>query len=187
LIIVDEAAFLHHVQERLHHWYNGLHWRYVYSCLTHPADANAQSDTPSPGSVFTTLRAAHPDFNYTALVRSSDHVAAVTAAGATPVIGSSTDRDTILRLVSEADIVLNCMSADDVPLIELILEGLRKRKAEGKGVGVLVHTSGTAVFAEVSKDGKTEEGQKVWSVSLIVIFSVLGTYVDEIVGFPGHS
>lgn len=118
------------------------------------------------GSVFTSLKAAHPDFTYTALVRNQSHFPAVVAAGATPVHGTFKDREIIARHASEADIIISCGDADDVGLNEAILDGTRKRKEQGKSVAVLIHTSGTALFSDGSKEGRFVEGTtKAWNVS----------------------
>ena len=43
---------------------------------------------------------------------------------------------------------------------------MRKRKENGKSVGIFVHMSGTAVFVDGTKEGRLAEGGKVWNVSL---------------------
>ena len=121
------------------------------------------------GSVFAALKGAHPDFTYTALVRNPSHFDAVRAVGATPVLGSVTDHDTITYLAEAADIVVNCAdsSSDDIGFIHAILKGMKKRKDGGKSVGILIQTSGTAVFVDGTKEGKWVEGGKIWNVSIL--------------------
>lgn len=111
------------------------------------------------------IKSAYPDLVYTALIRNESYAPAVRDAGAVPVIGTFADLDLATRLAEEADIVINCADADTLPFHKAILEGLKKRKEAGKGVGILIHTSGTAVFLDGSTDGKLVEGGKVWNVS----------------------
>ena len=86
--------------------------------------------------------------------------------GVTPILGTFSDHDLIAKHVSEADITLNCADSDAVDLNEAVLDGMRKRREQGKTVGVLLHISGTAVFCDWSKSGKFDENVKMWNVSL---------------------
>ena len=99
-------------------------------------------------------------------MRNPEHFSAVQAAGATPILGTFSNHDIIAKHVSEADITLNCANADAVDLNEAVLDGMKKRRTQGKTVGVLVHISGTAVFCDWRKEGKFDEQVKQWSVSL---------------------
>ena len=121
------------------------------------------------GSVYTTLKAAHPTYTFTALVRDKSQFPVVAAVGATPVLGSYADRDVIVQQAAEADVVLNC-GAMDVPLNEALLEGIRVRKERGLGVGIYILTSGTTSFSDGSKDGKWVEGSKFWDVSCALLY-----------------
>jgi uncharacterized protein YbjT (DUF2867 family) len=118
-----------------------------------------------PGSVFTALKSAYPEHKYIALIRKPSDSGAVRAAGATPVIGDVTDGDTIIRLVEDADVVVNCGDGLSVEFQRALLDGMRRRKSSGKGVGVLIHTSGTSLFLNGRMDGKYADG-KVWNVSV---------------------
>jgi hypothetical protein len=99
-------------------------------------------------------------------VRNPDNVAAVEAAGAIPVVGTFADRELIARHAYESGIVIGCAGPTDKDLIGGVLDGFKKRKAEGKGLGTFIHLGGTAVFKDGTKEGKFVEGGKVWSVSL---------------------
>lgn len=123
------------------------------------------------GSVFVALKQAHPAFTYTALARDAAHFPAIAAAGATPVLGTFADRETIAELAYEADIVVNCGQANDLGLSAAILEGLKRRRSEGRAVGVLVHTSGASVFMDETKEGRFGEGAGPVSVRLVSVMS----------------
>ena len=123
------------------------------------------TSTPT-GAVFTALKKAHPEFTFTALVRNPDNVPAVEAAGATPVVGTFADRELIAHNAYEADIVVGCAGLLDKNLNGYVLEGMKKRKAEGRGVGTYIHMGGSAAFKDGTKEGKFVEGGKVWTVSV---------------------
>jgi hypothetical protein len=62
---------------------------------------------------------------------------------------------------------VNCGGGFSPEYQRALLDGMRKKKSSGKGVGVLIHTSGTSMFLDGSKEGKYVDG-KVWNVSPIV-------------------
>ena len=55
--------------------------------------------------------------------------------------------------------MVNCADADNVGLTGAILDGMRRRRIDGKGVGTLVHTNGVAVFGGLSKGGSIEDAR----------------------------
>ena len=122
------------------------------------------------GSVFTTIKNAHPEYTYNALSRNPSTFPAIVAAGATPIEGTFSDREIIVRQASESDIVVSCAGAHahDIAYAEALVEGLKKKKAEGRGMGVVIQISGSAIFRDDAKDGKFVEGGKIWSVSFLV-------------------
>ena len=60
---------------------------------------------------------------------------------------------------------MNAADSDDVGLTEALINGLKRRKENGKVAGVLVHISGTGVFIQPGQ-GRWEEGIRVWDVSI---------------------
>lgn len=121
------------------------------------------------GSLLVALKRAHPELVITALVRSADSFDAVRAAGAEPVQGSAHDFDLVASLAAKADIVINAALNDDVPVTDCILRGMRLRYDEGRGKGVLIHTSGIAVFLDKDQNavGRHNPGAKHYCVSLV--------------------
>jgi len=78
--------------------------------------------------------------------------------------GSHDDLDKIKSLASEADIVMNCADADDLPLTMAILSGLRERANKGSK-GILLHTSGTGVVSDTAEGEFVPSAHKIWNVS----------------------
>ncbi|KLO11811.1 NAD-binding protein [Schizopora paradoxa] len=108
------------------------------------------------GSVLVDLKNAFPDINVTATTRSDSNAAALTSAGATPVVldpKAADYREKITEFASKADIVVNAADCDDLPLTEALLKGLKRRKEESGKIPTLIHTSGIAVFFDDTKDG----------------------------------
>ncbi|KAG8849552.1 hypothetical protein FRB96_000702 [Tulasnella sp. 330] len=103
------------------------------------------------GSILVQLVKKHPEFVYTALVRNPKDNEAIEALNVKVAQGSHSKLDLVEKLASESDIVLNCGDADDVPLTEAILKGLRTRSTGGdrtdKRKPILIHTSGAALVA----------------------------------------
>ncbi|KAG8849554.1 hypothetical protein FRB96_000704 [Tulasnella sp. 330] len=108
------------------------------------------------GSVLDQLVKKHPEFIYTALVRNPKDNKAIEALNVKVAQGSHSDLDLIEKVASESDIVFNCGDADDLPLTEAILKGLRTRSTGGdrtdKRKPILIHTSGTGVVAHSPGD-----------------------------------
>lgn len=81
------------------------------------------------------------------------------------VVATSAEQTRIAALAAQADIVVNAADSDDVALNDALLEGLKTKHAEGRGVGSLVHISGASIFLDHSKEGKFDPNGKVWDVS----------------------
>lgn len=128
------------------------------------------------GSVFSALRENYSDVTIRALVRSESAFQALENLNVTPVKGTFLDHDLITDLSSQSDIVINAADSDDVGLNTAILKGFKQRKDQGRGIGSLIHTSGTAIFIDSNKEGKYDPDGKVWTVSnLLIFFSILVT------------
>jgi uncharacterized protein YbjT (DUF2867 family) len=116
--------------------------------------------------VVTALRKHFPSWTVAALVRNEAHHAEIRALGVTVVHGSLADYALLEEQAYEVDIVINAASADDVPATEAILRGLKRRYDAGRPKGTLVHSSGGAVFADGTKEGRFYPDAKVYNVSL---------------------
>ncbi|KAJ3521950.1 hypothetical protein NM688_g8946 [Phlebia brevispora] len=101
------------------------------------------------GSVLARLL-AHPSaktFDITVIVRSQDKAKKFESFGVKAVVGSfKSDLALLEKLVEESHIVFNCADADDLPSVQTILSGLRKRHAKLGDLPIYIHTSGTGVL-----------------------------------------
>jgi len=114
--------------------------------------------------VLADLVGAFPDLDVTALVRNSQHLNAFKSIGVKVIQGSFSDTDIITSNARAADITMNMGDSDDIKLTDAILAGQTARIAEDhKPPAVLLHTSGLAVFASTTKDGKHDPNAKVWN------------------------
>jgi len=108
------------------------------------------------GSLLVDLKKAFPDISIIATTRSNSSAAALTSAGATPIVldpAAADYHEKTAELASKADIVISAADSDDLPLAEAILKGLKKHKEETGKIGTLIHTSGIAVFFDDTEDG----------------------------------
>ncbi|KIP03940.1 hypothetical protein PHLGIDRAFT_15544 [Phlebiopsis gigantea 11061_1 CR5-6] len=121
------------------------------------------------GSVLVALQKAHPTFKFKALARKEAVIDAFNKAAGpndakvVAVKGSFDDSELIARLTYEADIVVNAADADHVGLRDALLKGFKKRVDDGKPLGAYLHTSGTAIFMDGTKEGKPNPDGKVWT------------------------
>lgn len=116
------------------------------------------------GAVCTGVRKTYPNVPTAALVRNPAHNDAVKAQGARIVQGSHSDYDLITKEASQADLVINCADADDLPLTKAILKGMKQRKeTPGAKIPILIHTSGTSVIGDPAAGEPTEHSKKVWN------------------------
>ncbi|KAH7915630.1 hypothetical protein BJ138DRAFT_1176400 [Hygrophoropsis aurantiaca] len=95
----------------------------------------------------------HPiakDAEITCLVRSAEKAPKFSQLGANVkgVVGSTADTDLLTKLASEADILISCADADDVPATQAFLAGLKQRHEKTGSVPILIHTSGTGVLTD---------------------------------------
>lgn len=117
------------------------------------------------GTFLRALTDAYPTFKITALVRSADSLRLVAEAGAEPVQGTFAEHTKLTNISSASDIVVNAADSDDAALTAALLLGLRQKKDEGRGIGTLLHISGTGLFLDGSRDGRSNPNGKVWDVS----------------------
>ncbi|KAF3923834.1 hypothetical protein ABW21_db0204033 [Orbilia brochopaga] len=112
----------------------------------------------SGGAVLANLLRS-PDLSITTLVRSESHIETLTSpsnpkffSGSIPncVLGSLEDLELLRKHASDSDIVVNCASADNVAVVEALINGLAQSPDTSKKI--FIHTSGTSGFA-VWNDG----------------------------------
>ncbi|OBZ72275.1 Uncharacterized protein C2A9.02 [Grifola frondosa] len=89
----------------------------------------------------------HPNasnFDITVLVRSADKAKKLESFGLKAVVGSLQDLDQLESLASQADVIISCADADDLPAITAIVNGMKKRHDASGFAPIVIHTSGTA-------------------------------------------
>ncbi|CAL1716979.1 unnamed protein product [Somion occarium] len=105
------------------------------------------------GSVLARLL-AHPSaetFNITVVSRQAEKAKKLESFGVNAVVGSMDDYALVEELASKAHVVIDCADADNLPAVEAILRGLRKRHATVGDLSTLIHTSGTGVLTDTAK------------------------------------
>ncbi|KAL7278981.1 hypothetical protein ACG7TL_006813 [Trametes sanguinea] len=94
----------------------------------------------------------HPNastFDITVLVRNAEKAKILESKfGVKVVVGTHQELDKLESLAENAHVVFHCADADDVPAVNAILSGLRKRHATFGDLPILIHTSGTAVLSD---------------------------------------
>ncbi|CCM01662.1 uncharacterized protein FIBRA_03724 [Fibroporia radiculosa] len=67
------------------------------------------------------------------------------------VVGTHDDLDKLEACAERAHVTFSCADSDNLPAIEAMLRGMRKRHAQTGDVPILIHTSGTGVLGEDDK------------------------------------
>jgi len=103
---------------------------------------------------------SHPSantFDITVIVRSEEKAKKLEQFGVKPVVGSYKDTKLVEELAEKAHVVFSLADADDLPAVQAILRGLRKRHATIGDLPILIHTSGTGVLSTVANGNFTRE------------------------------
>ncbi|KIY03660.1 uncharacterized protein Z520_00351 [Fonsecaea multimorphosa CBS 102226] len=106
-----------------------------------------------PGLIGTDLLELLVEAGYevTTMVRREAHAAQVKDLGAREVVmGSLDDKDIIRKYTAASPIVIHTATADHLPSVEAVLEGVRQRAEQGLET-VFLHTSGTSELVDNSK------------------------------------
>ncbi|KXJ88473.1 hypothetical protein Micbo1qcDRAFT_166513 [Microdochium bolleyi] len=95
------------------------------------------------------------DYKVTVLVRSESSAKTLRdrfGSNLQTVQGTLADAGLITKHASEADIVIHTATADDLPSVEAVLAGIKKRAAADAAFKpIYIHTSGTSLLADDSK------------------------------------
>jgi nucleoside-diphosphate-sugar epimerase len=84
-------------------------------------------------------------YNVTALVRREEHAHALKQSGAEAIIGDLHDAKLISEHVAKNDIVFHTATADDLPSVQAVLQGVQQKADRGEH-SIYIHTSGTSVL-----------------------------------------
>ncbi|GME48590.1 Nucleoside-diphosphate-sugar epimerase [Neofusicoccum parvum] len=110
------------------------------------------------------IATAHPEYEWTILVRSDAKAAEAATYGLPPstrfVIGDYDSRNLLATEAAAADIVINWANSDEAAGVSVLLEGLKTKKEPG----YFIHLSGAAILAwDDQVSGKYgEESPKVY-------------------------
>ncbi|EOD51025.1 putative nucleoside-diphosphate-sugar epimerase protein [Neofusicoccum parvum UCRNP2] len=110
------------------------------------------------------IATAHPEYDWTILVRSDAKAAEAATYGLPPstrfVIGDYDSRNLLATEAAAADIVINWANSDEAAGVSVLLEGLKTKKEPG----YFIHLSGAAILAwDDQVSGKYgEESPKVY-------------------------
>ncbi|KAK5174828.1 uncharacterized protein LTR77_001911 [Saxophila tyrrhenica] len=99
------------------------------------------------------LELLHADgYHVTTMARRESHAAQLREFGANvkTIIGTLDDKDMITKHTAEVPIVIHAATADHLPSVEAVLDGIRQRADKGLSTTFL-HTSGTSELVDNSK------------------------------------
>jgi len=92
----------------------------------------------------------------TTLVRREEAKANLEKLGAQAILGSLDDGDLIRKAATDADIVIHTASADHLPSVTSVLEGISERAKAGKST-IYIHTSGCSAITDGSNGDKVSD------------------------------
>lgn len=84
-------------------------------------------------------------YQVTGLVRRKGHADGIEASGAAAVMGDLNDKALITEQAAAHDIVIHTATADHLPSVDAVLDGVKMRAAKGQAT-TFIHTSGTSVL-----------------------------------------
>lgn len=89
-------------------------------------------------------------YEVTALVRRQEAADGLAKAGVKTVLGRLEDHDIISKQTALSDIVIHTATADDMPSVKAVIDGIRERVSQGAKT-IYIHTSGTSFLSDDSK------------------------------------
>lgn len=95
-------------------------------------------------------------YSITVLVRRQNAADELAKSGVKAVMGQLDDHDVISKQSAQSDIVIHTATADDMPSVKAVIEGIRKRVAGGAET-IYIHTSGTSFLSDDSKSAYKSE------------------------------
>lgn len=98
-------------------------------------------------------------YQVTTLVRRKEAATDLEKTGTKTVLGTLDNHDIIAKQAAASDVVIHTASADHLPSVEAVLDGIAQRAKEGKET-VYIHTSGCSELADNS--GGAYKNEKVY-------------------------
>jgi nucleoside-diphosphate-sugar epimerase len=90
------------------------------------------------------------DYEVTVLARRQEAADELIKLGAKVVKGSLSNLDVITRQASLSDIVIHTATADDLPSVEAILQGIAQGSQSASSPPIYIHTSGASLLGDAS-------------------------------------
>ncbi|KAJ5926106.1 Phosphatidylethanolamine-binding protein PEBP [Penicillium verrucosum] len=90
------------------------------------------------------------NYKVTTLVRRESAVADYTNLGVETVVGNLDDSSVIKEQVAVSDVVLHTATADHLPSVQAIIDGIRQRAAEGLRT-IYIHNSGATLLSDTAQ------------------------------------
>ncbi|KAI9697468.1 MAG: hypothetical protein M1820_007803 [Bogoriella megaspora] len=84
-------------------------------------------------------------YQVTGLVRRKEHAEGIQKSGASTILGSIDDKNLIQEQSAKHSIVIHTATADHLPSVEAVLDGIKQRAKNGEKT-IFIHTSGTSVL-----------------------------------------
>lgn len=105
-----------------------------------------------PGYIGRTIldNLSRDEYNITALVRRQEAADELAKIGIRSVFGTLENNDIITQATLASDVVLHTATADHMPSVQAVIEGIRQRAKAGKKT-IYLHTSGTSFLSDNSK------------------------------------
>ncbi|KAH7097011.1 hypothetical protein BKA62DRAFT_820141 [Auriculariales sp. MPI-PUGE-AT-0066] len=104
------------------------------------------------GTILVAVQKAFPAYSISVIVRHDKQDAALKATGVTVVLHGGTENvQELEKTISEFDVVINAADADDLVLVNAIIEGLKVRKEKTGKRAVFFHVSGAYVASDASQ------------------------------------
>ncbi|KIW39564.1 uncharacterized protein PV06_08166 [Exophiala oligosperma] len=89
-------------------------------------------------------------YHVTTMVRREEHAAQIRELGAKVIMGTLDDKDIIRQHTIASPIVIHAATADHLPSVKAVIEGVRERAEKGLQT-IFIHTSGTSELVDNSK------------------------------------
>ncbi|EME43616.1 hypothetical protein DOTSEDRAFT_72852 [Dothistroma septosporum NZE10] len=101
------------------------------------------------------------DYSVTAFVRRKEHGEQVKKSGAEVVYGDLNEKKAIAEQVVQHDITFHTATADHLPSVEAVLDGIKQRASSGKST-IFVHTSGTSLLTDFPKTKNNAKSSDIY-------------------------
>ena len=89
-------------------------------------------------------------YEVTTMVRRESHAAQIREFGCKVIMGTLDDKDIIAKHTAQVPIVIHAATADNLPSVEAVIDGIRERANKGLST-IFIHTSGTSELVDNSK------------------------------------